>query len=198
MIAPQDFASYSSSACGVFMVIGSMVLLYKGVISLAEKAGEEALSVEFKNHIKLTSHYPAIALFIMGWVCLFIPMLLPDNSGPSEVKISGKVGINPTADLQGVTVRIFGGPWDMSIDSDGSLNKSIFPNLSTMTVEISAPGRPKVTKTVSVDKSGAIFLGDVTMASSVSMIYAMPTTTALKPINVDSLPAVEVSGEPNF
>lgn len=198
MINPQDFASYSSSACGVFMVLGSMVLLYKGVITMSQKNNEEAISVEFKNHIRVTSHYPAVALFIMGWVFLFIPMLLPEDTGPSEVKISGKVGIHPATDITGVTVRVFGGPWDMSIDSDGSLNKSIFPNLSTMTVEISAPGRPKIRKTVSIDKEGAIFLGDITMASSLTLIYAMPVTTEAKTIDNDSLPGTEVAGENGF
>lgn len=175
MIGPQDFASYSSSACGIFMVIGSMVLLYKGVITMSQKSNEEAISMEFKNHIKFTSHYPAIALFLMGWAFLFIPMLVPDRSGPSEVRLSGKVGITPPEDLQQVTVRVFGGPWDMLMDSDGSVEKSIFPDLKTLTVEIVAPGRPKLIKTVKIEKDGMAVFGEVNVANPLAAIMNMPS-----------------------
>lgn len=162
MIAPHDFASYTSSVCGGMLVLGSIILLYKGVITLSQKSSKEAVSIEFKNHLRMTSHYPAIGLFMMGWMFLILPLMIPvlfGDKGPTSVTVRGHLQVNPPDDIQNLSVRLLGGPWDLSINTDGTLEDALYPTLERMRLEISGPGRPALARTVTVDKEGVIFLG---------------------------------------
>lgn len=48
------------------MVLGGIVLLYKGVVTLTGPSDKNALSVELKKYIRIQTQYPALALFIIG------------------------------------------------------------------------------------------------------------------------------------
>ena len=61
-----DIVIILGGICGLCMVIGGLILLYKGAITLSQATPEEALSVEYKNMLKISTHYPALALFIIG------------------------------------------------------------------------------------------------------------------------------------
>ena len=64
-----DIVILIGAICGPIMVIGSMALLYSGAISLRGAACDgEALSIELIKEIKLSTRYPALALFIIGFV----------------------------------------------------------------------------------------------------------------------------------
>lgn len=177
-MTPQDFASYASSACAILMVIGSMGLLYKGIITLGKADTKSAMTVEFKKHIKVTSHYPALALFLVGWIFLLVPMFLNNEiNTPDEVQVDGNILIIPSSDIGKVTVRVLGGPWDLTPDTDGSLNQTLYPNLRKMRLEVSAPGRPTIVKTVKVDESGRIMLGPVQVPASLVDLDSMLIVT---------------------
>ena len=48
-----DIAIFLAGTCGICMVIGGMILLYKGVISLNSVSQSEALSLEFQKAVKI-------------------------------------------------------------------------------------------------------------------------------------------------
>lgn len=154
----QEFASYASVSCGSIMVITSLFFLHKGIISLNKSSREKAISIDFKKQIRISSHYPALALFILGWTFIMVPMFI---AAPSKIAVEGVLRVNPPHDLNRLTVRIIGGPWDIEPDSDGSLGTVFYPNLDKMKIEITGPGRHPYIKTFSPSIFGGIDLGNI-------------------------------------
>src|SRR5205809_6057410 len=64
--------------CGLLMVVGGMVLLYKGTITLKDSNPDEAIRIEFKHMINVTTRYPALALFVIGLVFTVVAYILPN------------------------------------------------------------------------------------------------------------------------
>ena len=50
-----DLSILSGSVCGLLMVVGGLVLLYRGAVTLNEASKEAALSVEFQKTLKITT-----------------------------------------------------------------------------------------------------------------------------------------------
>ena len=48
------------AVCALLMVIGSLVLLYRGTITLKEANPDEAIKVQFKELIDVQTRYPAL------------------------------------------------------------------------------------------------------------------------------------------
>jgi hypothetical protein len=62
-----DFAILGGTVCGIVMVVGGILLLYKGSIKLEVASKDPALSVEvFEKQFRLTTHAPALGLFAIG------------------------------------------------------------------------------------------------------------------------------------
>jgi len=171
---PQEFASYMSSACGGLLVAGSLGLLYKGVITLSQKSQEEAISIEYKKLLRVSSHYPALALFLIGWFFVGIPMVIPSAGGPTRVVVNGTIVIDPPDAINSVSVRVVGGPWGIDPDSDGSLNKELYPSMDKLKVEITSPGRIPFHKTVSVQKDGSMDVGEIQIPDPIINIRTVP------------------------
>ena len=180
-MAPQDFASYASSTCAILMVLGSMGLLFKGIVTLKNADPKSALSIELKKQVRLTSHYPALGLFLIGWVFLLVPMLWTTSEdsakGLPEILVEGSVIILPPHDIDKVVVRILGGPWEVNPDTDGSFSQQIYPSLRRLRLEISAPGRQTVIKTVHVSTEGVINIGPVQMPNPLIDLDSVPSVT---------------------
>lgn len=180
-MAPQDFASYASSTCAILMVLGSMGLLFKGIVTLKNADPNSALSIELKKQVRLTSHYPALGLFLIGWVFLLVPMLWTTSEdsakGLPEILVKGSVIILPPHDIDKVVVRILGGPWEVNPDTDGSFSQQIYPSLRRLRLEISAPGRQTVIKTVHVSMEGVINIGPVQMPNPLIDLDSVPSVT---------------------
>jgi hypothetical protein len=67
--------------CGLLMVVGGMVLLYKGTITLKDSNPDEAIQVEFKHMINVTTRYPALALFVIGLVFTVVALYFAQSEG---------------------------------------------------------------------------------------------------------------------
>lgn len=61
-----DLMLIMAGMCGPIMILGGIGLLYKGAISLSERSQAEALTIEFRRMFKITTHYPALGLFVIG------------------------------------------------------------------------------------------------------------------------------------
>ena len=56
-----DIVILIGAICGPIMVVGSMILLYTGAISLkAASNSDDALKIEFIKELKLTTRYPEL------------------------------------------------------------------------------------------------------------------------------------------
>lgn len=161
--SPSEFAAYTSSACGALLVAGSLALLYKGVITLSQKSQKEAITLEFRKQLRVSSHYPALGLFILGWVFVLVPMTFYHNSSPEKISLVGNIKVVPSSDIEYVTLWVSGESWEVNPDSDGSLRKTIYPNLDYLEVEVASPGRPSFRKTFSVDHTGVIDMDDISL-----------------------------------
>src|SRR4029077_5494901 len=67
LMNPHAVAIYACVACGVIMVIGSLYLLQTGRVTLSAAAEQKALDVELMKKIKISTTYPALGLFIIGF-----------------------------------------------------------------------------------------------------------------------------------
>lgn len=77
------FTSYSLSVltcllAGLVMLVGSMLMLYKGVLKLnAEKQDTE---VQVPGGFSFSTHYPALVLFGIGAALLLLPLYLTSRN----------------------------------------------------------------------------------------------------------------------
>jgi hypothetical protein len=183
------------AVCGVLMVVGGMVLLAIGVIKLeatapalagaqGAQAPPDALILEFKKTIKVTAHYPALALFLIGVLFIFASAWL---SKPREVQdwtIRGKID---SPDPSAVTIEVAADKWvTLNPNSDGTVDAVIYPNLSRFNAVIVAPGcKPEKQHLPLHVKDLKNRILELT-AASVQKVADMPP---VKKENIEALPA---------
>jgi hypothetical protein len=146
--------------CGLVMVLGAMVLLYKSMITLSQASPQDALTIEFKKMIKITTQYPALGLFLIGLIFTFGTIHYAQRA---PLTISGM--IISGADPSSITVKIFAGPWRTEALTSGEITDIIYPNVDLLRVEIVSPGYdpPMITKTIASKdiKWGRVSLGEI-------------------------------------
>jgi hypothetical protein len=133
-----DVVVMIGGACGLLMVVGGMILLYKGAITLNQASPEAAVALEFKKTLKITTHYPALGLFIIG-LAFIVTSVWYSKPEVYSVKLVGQVLDLDPEDVP--ALKVYGGPWERRLRfTDGTIKEIINPNLEVMTVEILAPG----------------------------------------------------------
>jgi hypothetical protein len=96
-----DFTPYIlSSAAGLVLVIGCLLLLWKGRIVL-DTEGKSVSQIELPLGIKFATQFPVLIIFLLGVVLLVYPiyqarnicidLLLHTKAFPEMVRISGEV-----------------------------------------------------------------------------------------------------------
>lgn len=138
-MTPFEMAVLTAALCGLIMVAGGILLLYKGAISLATRTGDEAVTLEFKKLIKVTTHYPALGLFVIGLSFILIGLVFARPPSVRPLVIQGSVS---TTEPSAVTVRISTGRWMVQPSSEGSITQTIYPTMDTLLLEVNAPGFP--------------------------------------------------------
>jgi hypothetical protein len=124
----------TGAVCGVIMILGGMILLYKGIITLDQKTKEGALTVEVKDFFKINTQYPALGIFVLGLVALglstyfgrveTVEMIATiKHPHPIDVRIQGcAAGLTPT------------------IMSTGEYDEDLPVSTDPVTFRVSAPG----------------------------------------------------------
>jgi hypothetical protein len=189
-MTPFDWIIVIGGICGLCMVIGGMVLLYKGVITLSQASPEEAVSLEFKKMIKITTHYPSLGLFVIGLAFVIVSMVF-SKSELRPLTIQGHVNV---ADPASVAVSIISNHDGENLKplTGGEINGIIYPTLKLLRVEITAPGYdpPTIAKAIGVAeiKKGSASLGEINFANKkvekpqISPENIMATTAKLPPL----------------
>jgi hypothetical protein len=85
--------------CALLMVVGALVLLYKGAITLQQSSPDEAVKVEFKHLINIQTRYPAIGLFVIG-ICFLGASLFFGDKAQKEADDLQKQLSHPTIAIE--------------------------------------------------------------------------------------------------
>ncbi|MBI4966067.1 MAG: hypothetical protein HY913_22500 [Desulfomonile tiedjei] len=90
--------------CGIIMVLGGIILLYKGAISLKERSQAKAMTLEFRNMFKMTTQYPALGLFLIGLAFIGLALYAGSRDATFPVTIEGKVTGDSPPDIALVVI----------------------------------------------------------------------------------------------
>jgi hypothetical protein len=135
-----DWVIAGCTICGVLMVAGGILLLYKGIIRLNDVSAEEAVAVEFQKMLKIQTRYPALGLFVIGLVFVCVAIIYANSEEIKPIKLKGTIDITG-ADLSGVTLRVKSADWKtFRPDSTGRINEIIHPDLQRIVIEVQAAG----------------------------------------------------------
>ena len=172
-------------ATGVVMVVGSILLLYQGVIKLSERAADGALEAQFKDQIRINIRNPALGLFAIGF--FFFALALYFANGQEErakaglggpVVLSGHIrvgGVQSIAD--GIEVKLVSDESPMKVSTQGEISMTVQP-LEKLVVEIRAPGyRPsKWVHPIRSDeqKNGRVQIPDAEFTPATGLFPAKP------------------------
>jgi hypothetical protein len=135
-MATFDYAVLLAALAGLVMVIGGIVLIYKGAIVLASTDSSSALSIEWKQDFRLNTQAPGIAFFIIGLIFSSISIYASKPTAIEPIKIEGEVTQIPEL----VTIRARSSTWIVQGGSNGVIKGRIHPHIEDITLEISAPG----------------------------------------------------------
>lgn len=141
-MSPFDLIIILSGVCGVAMIFGSLVLLYKGTLTLAI-ASDGAADLEIKKLIHFKTRYPALFLFFIGLCFLLSAAYLSRPEVSRPIGLKGLIKSSDLAVLSDVTVTVTPDDWHsvhLSTFHDGSIEKEIDPSLKRVVVELWAPG----------------------------------------------------------
>jgi hypothetical protein len=132
-----DIVVILGAICGLLMVIGGMVLLYKGAISLNQANREGALTIDYKKTLKITTHYPALGLFIIG-LAFAISAIYFSHNEQKPIQIKGRVNVDDPYALNIVVsvpeIRVG------SAYEGGKIIASIVPKTDILNIRFSYPG----------------------------------------------------------
>jgi|GEM_PF-1670263 hypothetical protein len=183
-----DVVAMLGGICGLLMVVGGMLLLYKGVITLSQASKEEAVSLEFKNTLKVSTHYPAIGLFVVG-LAFIITAIWFSRSTAYQFKIVGHVkGLESGNPVQ-VLVEM-PASWNGEAYDDGQIIASVTPKMDILVVRVIAPGyqERKIPIETKNSRLGELSLGDITLGTKLIQRPQVDSSNIL--VVSDSLPPI--------
>jgi hypothetical protein len=138
IVSTFDILCIVGGTCSLLMVLGALILLYKGTITLSEKNAEEAIRLEFKKLINITTRYPALGLFVIGWAFLGLVLYLSKTSSQRPLEIQGKLLID---DAQSATVIGSAIMLQTVPASDGGIDALLYPSrVDAIRIDIITPG----------------------------------------------------------
>lgn len=140
---PFDWIVMIGGVCGLFMVMGGLILFYKGILTLDRVPDkEDAVTLEFKHLLKITSRYPAYGVFIFGLAFIISAAWLAKAPRFPPVKIIGDIEnfenlTDPNGTTMTVSVQL---SKQEAISSVGKISQEINPLFDQLNVEVIAPG----------------------------------------------------------
>ena len=169
-----DYAIVGAIACGITMVLGGIILLYKGAIQLEVVSKDPALSLElFERELKLTTRTPALGLFIIGLCFIGVSIYFGRDIAATPIEVLG----NAENIDEPVTVMLRS-EWPLSAQQ-GQVHHVIRPQIDVMWVIVSAPGyRPYVANFSKSDIKNGLNFGSITLEKVVDRIPANPANIA--------------------
>ncbi len=186
-----DYVVLLAAFAGLVMVIGGVVLIYKGAIVLASTDSSSALSIEWKKDFRLNTQAPGIAFFVVGLAFSSISIYASKPEGIEPIIIEGEVTNIP----EPVTIRARSSTWTLQGGSHGIIKGRIHPHIQDIILEISAPGYRPENITFSLSE-----LKDRTVKFEAVELEHLVTAIAGRQINIVDAPEgiAPITAQPSF
>lgn len=156
--------------CGIAMVVGGILLLYKGAIKLESASKDPALTVElFRKEFTLATRVPALGLFVIGLMFVGGSMWVAMKTDVPRIAVVGEIsGVD-----EPIKVKVFR-EWDVAA-SQQEVNDVLRPSFDVLWVRVTAPGYVEFTKSFERDKAEGVFkLGKIALHRAVPTITSNP------------------------
>ncbi len=132
--------------CGLGMVFGGMLLLYKGAITLSNVSNETAFTIEFKKELRVSTQYPALAIFIIGLLFVWFSVWM-GKPNLNELIIKG----NASNLVEPVHISLKTSVLSSEFTHQGNILETTYPNFKTLQIIVSAPGYENFIKTIEIN-----------------------------------------------
>jgi len=188
-MTPYDITIIAATFCGIMMVAGSLFLLYKGAIKLEVASKDPALTIDmFKDKFKLTTHVPALALFVIGLAFVGLSIYAARETTATPIKVKGE------AAARGEEVKVFfRSEWPIPVAGEKIL-AVLRPQLDVLQLVISAPGYQPYFQCYSKrDIEKGLDFGTVQLVRAVAKIDTNPENIEPLPPGVNP-PPLSLSG----
>lgn len=156
-----------SALCGLVMVTGGIALLWRGAISLDAVSQHESLSLEWKKQFRLTTHVPAVGLFIIGLLFIVPPLWIAKPKDLPIVMIEGEKG----EEIEGpIKIKIETEPWSSLKAYKNTIKEEVDLNSIVLVVKATSEfHKEKAVQKISLSNllNRDIDLGEVTLSPSV-------------------------------
>ncbi len=132
----HDYAILGAALAGLCMVIGGMLLIWKGAMVLAGTDPTTALSIEWKKDFKLNTQAPGIAFFLLG-LAFSITAIYFSNPKPTD-----PIYIVGAFDNVGEVVTVTAVPSMSEVKSgtNGVIEGKFILDSEILNLKVSAPG----------------------------------------------------------
>jgi hypothetical protein len=174
-----EIAASAGSLCGLLMVLGGMILLYTGAISLNKTSKEEAATLEFKKLFRLTTHYPALGLFVIG-LAFIVTSIAVARPPDTRLTITGSLTGAPIEDPQSLRVSMESSLRPLVDTNSGSLMIAGDPNAAWQVI-VAYPGYQIVEKTVMVNGKKTVQIGEIRLVKVAEKPPVNPSNIAPLP-----------------
>jgi len=182
-----DYTILGAILCGIIMVFGGIVLLYKGAIRLEVASKDPALTVEmFQKELKFSTRNPALGLFMIGLCFVVLSIYFGQDMAATAIEVRGRTeGVD-----EQVTIRLQS-QWPIDAH-EGQVHQVVRPQLDVLWVVVSAPGYTPHYESFARDelKRGVDF-GSVTLARAAPKIEPSAARIAELPTGVEAPPLSE-------
>lgn len=190
-----DVVVLMAALCGLIMVIGGILLVYRGAIKLAATPKTTALSIEWRKQFRLNTQAPGIAFFLVGLAFLVVALFVSKPPPVRPLDILGEILVDDAP----VTVLVRSMPWTSITSSSGEISARFYPDVTLFIVEATAPGYRPLTRSLDVRQirgGSSINLGKIQLVKQVNKIDAKQekiTDIPFKAPPLGSKPAFGVS-----
>lgn len=179
-----ELSIMGGTLCGLVMVVGGILLLYKGAIKLEVAAKDPALTVElFEKQFKLTTQVPALGLFVIGLLFIGLSIHFARETAATPIELIGK-----TSGVEEPITVLVSSEWGVPA-IQGQVHHVLRPQLDVLWITISAPGYEPFSQPFAKDhiKKGVNF-GDVKLRRIAARPPANPQNIASLPAGVTPIP----------
>jgi len=140
-----DILLITTSAAGVILVLGSLLLLWRGAITLNQATANNQLDLELWNKVKVGTRNPALALFVLGFVALLgsaaTAIVSTERLGRNvSYQIDGTVKTEHGETLDGAKLRLAFSPKEFRVGQRGRYSNDIQISRQIVEVTMIAPG----------------------------------------------------------
>ncbi len=182
-----DYAILGAILCGIIMVFGGIVLLYKGAIRLEVASKDPALTIDmFQNELKLSTRTPALGLFIIGLCFVALSIYFGQDMAATAIEVRGKAeGVD-----EKVTI-LLQSQWPVDTH-EGRVHQVVRPQLDVLWVVVSAPGyKPHYKSFARSELKRGVDFGNVTLTRATPKVQPNPARIIELPAGVESPPMSE-------